>query len=61
MFLADVAMGKSYTPKSSSESLPKAGYDSTFAKPGESGIINNEMIVYNVNQVNLKYLVEFTN
>lgn len=59
MFLADVSMGKSYTPKSSSESLPKPGYDSTFAKGGYSGVINNEMIVPNLYQVNLKYLLEF--
>ena len=59
MFLCDVAMGKSYTPDSYRETLPKKGYDSTFAKGGESGVKNNEMIVYKLNQCNLKYLVEF--
>ena len=61
MFLADVAMGKSYTPKRYGDrsNLPRPGYDSTFAKGGQSGVSNNEMIVYNVNQANLKYLVEF--
>lgn len=59
MFIADVAMGKEYVPKNSYESLPKPGYDSTFAKANESGVINNEMIVYNLHQVKLKYLVEF--
>lgn len=59
MFLADVAMGKEYVPKSSYESLPKAGYDSTFAIGGKSGVYNNEMIVYRTSQVNLRYLVEF--
>lgn len=59
MFLADVAMGKAYTPKTYSESLPKPGYDSTFAKGGYSGVLNNEMIVPNIHQINLKYLVEF--
>tara|TARA_R100001244_G_scaffold15745_1_gene17531 strand:+ start:1332 stop:2573 length:1242 start_codon:yes stop_codon:yes gene_type:complete len=59
MFLADVAMGKSYTPRSSGERLPKAGYDSTFAKGGVSSVCNNEMIVYSTEQANLKYLVEF--
>ena len=38
---------------------PKNGYDSTFAKAGVSGVINNEMIVYNENQFDLTYLVEF--
>lgn len=59
MFMADVAMGKSYIPNNADSSLPKAGYDSTFAIGGKSGVGNNEMIVYNNNQVNLKYLVEF--
>ena len=59
MFIADVSMGKEYVAKSSSESFPKNGYDSTFAKSGYSGVQNNEMIVYNTHQVNLKYLIEF--
>lgn len=59
MFLADVAMGKAYTPSRSSSNLPMKGYDSTYAIGGKSGVQNNEMIVYNVNQANLTYLVEF--
>jgi poly [ADP-ribose] polymerase len=59
MFLADVAMGKHYVPKSCGEALPKPGYDSTFAKAGHSGVANNEMIVYKTCQVNLRFLVEF--
>lgn len=59
MFLADVAMGKSYTPSGWSSNLPKRGYDSTFAKGGQSSVSNNEMIVYKTNQANLKYLIEF--
>lgn len=59
MFLFDVAMGKQYVPKSSYESLPRAGYDSTFAKPGQSGIMNNEMIVYRPSQARPRYLIEF--
>ena len=64
MFLLDMAMGKVYTPKASAwgrvnESFPKPGYDSTFAKGGISGTVNNEMIVYKLDQVNLVYLVEF--
>lgn len=60
MFLADVRMGKSYTPRSAYERLPKKGYDSTFAMGGRSGVSNNEMIVYSLSQINLKYLVEFS-
>lgn len=61
MFLADVAMGKSFTPSSygSRGSLPRKGYDSTFAEGRKSGVANNEMIVYTTAQANLKYLVEF--
>ena len=59
MFLADVAMGKAYTPSSWGSGFPKRGYDSTFAKAGKSGVRNNEMIVYKTNQANLKYLIEF--
>lgn len=59
MFLADVAMGKEYVPKGSYETLPKKGYDSTYAIGGQSGVMNNEMIVYRKSQANLRYLVEF--
>jgi poly [ADP-ribose] polymerase len=59
MFLADVTMGKHYVPKGPGEALPKPGYDSTYAKAGVSGVINNEMIVYKTYQVNLRFLVEF--
>lgn len=59
MFLVDFAMGKHYTPRSSYESLPKAGYDSTFAEANKSGVMNNEMIVYRNSQVNIRYLIEF--
>ncbi len=59
MFLADVAMGKSYVPSGWSSGLPKSGYDSTFAKAGKSSVSNNEMIVYKCSQANLKYLIEF--
>lgn len=61
MFLADVAMGKAYTPSSWSRAAryPHPGSDSTFAKGGVSGVHNNEMIVYRTSQANLTTLVEF--
>lgn len=59
MFVADVAMGKAYTPAGCYEQLPKRGYDSTWAKANRSGVRNDEMIVYDVAQCNLKYLIEF--
>jgi len=63
MFLADVAMGKPHTPigsRYSSHSFPVSGSDSTFAKAGKSGVMNNEMIVYRPSQAKLRYLVEFS-
>jgi poly [ADP-ribose] polymerase len=57
MFLADVAMGKPYTPPGRVHRPPQ-GYDSVFAKAGESAVKNNEMIVYRLGQANLKYLIE---
>lgn len=60
MFLADVAMGKEYIPSNKGSSyFPVKGYDSTFAIGGKSGVMNNEMIVYDIAQCNLNYLIEF--
>ena len=58
MLLADVAMGKSYTPSGPTGRLP-SGYDSMYAIGGRSGVMNNEMIVYKLNQAHLAYLCEF--
>jgi poly [ADP-ribose] polymerase 2/3/4 len=61
MFIVDVAMGNYYIPKGPHDGpFPRTGYDSTFAKPGKSGIQNEEMIVYSTSKVNLKYLIEFS-
>lgn len=61
MFLADVAMGNPYTPAYSHDrSYPVKGYDSVFAEANKSGVMNNEMIVFNLAQANLKYLCEFS-
>lgn len=60
MFICDVAMGKSYTPRHSTSSPPPTGYNSYFAKAGKSGVMNNEMIVPNTWQCDLTYLVEFS-
>jgi poly [ADP-ribose] polymerase len=59
MFVADVAMGKEHTPAGPGNSFPPRGYDSVFAKAHKSGVMNNEMIVYNINQAHLRYLCEF--
>lgn len=58
MFLCDVAMGKMYTPPHSCDGK-RAGYDSCFAQAQKSGVQNNEMIVYDIDQASLRYLCEF--
>jgi poly [ADP-ribose] polymerase len=58
MFLVDVAMGKEYIPSYSGNGK-KAGYDSCWAKPGQSGVYNDEQIVYRTSQANIRYLIEF--
>jgi poly [ADP-ribose] polymerase len=60
MFVANVAMGKYYTPPHSMGSLPKPGYESTYAEGGKSGVANNEMIVYRTSQIQPMFLVEFS-
>jgi poly [ADP-ribose] polymerase len=60
MLFNDVAMGRCFVPKIWSHNYPKKRYDSTFAKARWSGVINNEMIVYDTRQINPKYLVEFS-
>jgi poly [ADP-ribose] polymerase len=59
MFLADVAMGRAFTPRGTRAYEPPRGYDSVFAQAGVSNVLNNEMIVYRLGQANLKYLIEF--
>lgn len=60
MLVADVAMGKEYVPSNHHQSFPVKGYDSVFAQANKSGVMNNEMIVYDLAQVNLRYLCEFS-
>ena len=60
MLLCDFAMGKEYHPQGSNCRFPVAGYDSTYVAPGGANIINQESIVYSTEQVNIKYLCEFS-
>jgi len=58
LFIADVALGNYYVPGYSQQVIPN-GYDSFWAKAGRSGVQNDEIVVRNTFQANLKYLVEF--
>ena len=60
MLLCDFAMGKEYHPQGSNRRFPVKGYDSTYVAPGAANTINQESIVYSSNQVNIKYLCEFS-
>jgi poly [ADP-ribose] polymerase 2/3/4 len=59
MLLCDFAMGKEYHPHGRQHHFPVSGYDSTYVAPGIANTINQESIVYNTEQVNIKYLCEF--
>jgi len=60
VLLADVAMGCAYRPSDGYDrrSLPRPGYDSTFAEAGKA-TRNNEQIVYKESQARIRYLLEF--
>ena len=62
MFLVKFAMGldhRIYYPSSSFHKFP-AGFDSCYAKAGQSGVLNNEMIVYDLARIEPIRLIEFT-
>ncbi|MDJ0596447.1 MAG: WGR domain-containing protein [Pleurocapsa sp. MO_226.B13] len=60
MLLCDFAMGKEYHPQGYQRSYPVKGYDSTYVAPGAASTINQESVVYSPEQVNIKYLCEFS-
>lgn len=60
LLLNNVALGKVYEPRSQHETFPKPGFDSTHVRGGTCGVINNETIVYRVDQIDPVLLVNFT-
>jgi poly [ADP-ribose] polymerase len=59
MFLLDMAMGKYHLAGRGWGAYPVSGTNSTWAKGGQAGVVNDEMIVYRLDQCNLTHLVEF--
>lgn len=61
MFVTDVALGKIKEFSNAQSHLQKApdGYNSVMGKAGTS-LVHNEFIIYDVNQQELQFLVEFT-
>lgn len=57
LFICDFALGNVFYPKTYKASKP-SGYDSIWAKPENTGLHNDELIVYRNNQVKIKYLLE---
>lgn len=70
MFLADVVMGREYRPTTGGYAVPREArtskddkgrsYNSIFVRGGTCGVRNNEMIVWNTDQIKLTYLCEFS-
>lgn len=66
MFVADVPLGKPYlAPRAHGYTAPPAGHHSVFGKGGHShgnsvSLQNNEWIVFDILQNDLRYLVEFS-
>lgn len=60
MFLCEAALGKMHEPKNRAGNFPKSGRNSTWIEAGTCGVLNNEVIVYDTKQINLKYLCEFS-
>lgn len=60
MFLASVAVGKAEVPTGPTgpSGKPKTGFSSFWAKPGISGIRNDEIVVFDLSQIRLDYLLE---
>ena len=57
LFVADFDM-ENYEIPEYNQQVPRKGYDSFWAKPNKSGILNDEYIVFKEDRVNLKYLIE---
>ncbi len=60
MFVADVVVGMPYVaPRASGYTAPPEKKHAVFGKAGHSGVVNNEWIMFDKRQHNLRYLCEF--
>lgn len=57
LFVCDFAMGKTYEP-TTRFGAPPSGYDSVSAYSSKTSLYNDEFVVYDNAQVNIKYLIE---
>lgn len=58
LLICSIAMGNVFYPKTYGISGVPQGYDSCWALPKNTGLHNDELVVYNQNQIQIKYLVE---
>jgi poly [ADP-ribose] polymerase len=60
LFLCEVAVGRYQVPKGATSKRPDRGYHSYWARPGQtSGIVNDEIVIFDEAQINPRYLLEF--
>ena len=60
MFAVDVVLGQPFVaPQAHGYTAPPDGHHSIFGKAGASGVQNNEYIVFDSKQHQLRYLIEF--
>jgi hypothetical protein len=61
MFACDVVLGSPYVaPSSGGYTSPPKGHHCVYGKAGKSGVMNNEWIIYQGKQNQLRYLAEFS-
>lgn len=58
LFVCNFEMGNPYYPTSYGINSIPPGYNSCWALPHKTGLHNDELIVYNSNQIKIKYLLE---
>ncbi|MGB7324059.1 MAG: WGR domain-containing protein [Rubripirellula sp.] len=60
MFAMDVVLGQPFVaPHAHGYTAPPKGHHCVFGKAGDSGVQNNEYIVFDTNQQQIRYLAEF--
>lgn len=60
MFAVDVVLGKPFiAPQAHGYTAPPEGYHSIYGKAGQSGVQNNEFIIFESKRHSLRYLIEF--
>lgn len=64
MFLTESALGREFNPTSrygfGDNRVQRSGkYNSIYAKANQAGLMNDEVVIWNANQISMRYLCEF--